>query len=97
MSKAITSPTVRPAVFEYGPRSSTIVPNTAKTRKKVVTASMRMPLARGDAVAERRDAAGAGVEQLRGQQEPQQEGAGDRAGHLGGDQRSGPARGHLAR
>ena len=44
MSNAITSPIVSPAVFENGPRSSTAVPKTAKTRKNVVTASITMPL-----------------------------------------------------
>src|SRR3990170_7281658 len=44
MSKAITRPIVRPAVLENGPRSSTAVPNTAKTKKNVMTASRTMPL-----------------------------------------------------
>src|SRR5262245_21495477 len=44
MSNAITRPIVRPAVFDHGPRGSTAVPNTANTRKKVVTASITMPL-----------------------------------------------------
>ena len=44
MSNAITSPIVSPAVFDQGPRGSTAVPNTAKTRKNVVVASITMPL-----------------------------------------------------
>src|SRR5262245_8143487 len=44
MSNAITSPIVSPAVFDHGPRGSIAVPNTANTRKKVVTASITMPL-----------------------------------------------------
>src|SRR5262245_65721866 len=44
MSNAITRPIVRPAVFDHGPRGSTAVPNTANTRKNVVTASITIPL-----------------------------------------------------
>ena len=47
MSKAITRPIVNPAVAWNGPRSSTAVPKTAKTRKNVPTASstIALPLA----------------------------------------------------
>ena len=44
MSNAITSPIVRPAVLDHGPRGSTAVPKTANTRKNVVVASITMPL-----------------------------------------------------
>ena len=94
MSNVMTRPIVSPAVLLNGPRSSTAVPKTAKTRKNVATASIRIPC-RWAGRCEGR-AAAAGFERRGRDQELQQERAGDRAAQLGHDVRAGTHRAQLA-